>query len=69
MSPADGIADAAGIVGRCRIAMLAPCYNEETAIGKVVANVRAALPEAGMKRLVCLAQRGPAEERGRGGQL
>lgn len=29
-----------------RIAVLVPCYNEETAIGKVVADFRNALPEA-----------------------
>src|SRR6478736_221103 len=29
-----------------RIAVLIPCYNEETAIGKVVRDFRAALPEA-----------------------
>jgi len=46
MLPADGIADAAGIVGSSRVAVLVPCYNEETAIGKVVADFRAALPEA-----------------------
>ena len=29
-----------------RIAVLVPCYNEEAAIAKVVADFRAALPEA-----------------------
>ena len=48
MLPADGIADAAGIVGSSRVAVLVPCYNEEAAIGKVVADFRAALPEAGI---------------------
>ena len=38
--------DAAEIVGGSRIAVLVPCYNEEAAIGKVVADFRAALPEA-----------------------
>ena len=38
--------DAAEIVGSSRIAVLVPCYNEEMAIGKVVADFRAALPEA-----------------------
>ena len=33
-------------MGGNRIAVLVPCYNEETAIGKVVADFRAALPEA-----------------------
>src|SRR5262249_2563566 len=37
---------AADIVGRSRIAGLGPCYNEEAAIGKVVADFRAALPDA-----------------------
>ena len=31
---------------RSRIAVLVPCYNEEAAIGKVVADFRAALPQA-----------------------
>ncbi len=39
---------AAEIVGSSRIAVLVPCYNEEAAIGKVVADFRAALPEAGI---------------------
>ena len=39
---------AADIVGRSRIAVLVPCYNEEAAIGKVVAGFRAALPDAGI---------------------
>jgi glycosyltransferase involved in cell wall biosynthesis len=34
------------IFSRSRIAVLVPCYNEEAAIGKVVADFRAALPEA-----------------------
>ena len=29
-----------------RVAVLVPCFNEETAIGKVIADFRAALPEA-----------------------
>ena len=37
---------AAEIVGRSRIAVLVPCYNEEAAIGKVVGGFRAALPDA-----------------------
>lgn len=36
----------AEIIGRSRIAVLIPCYNEEATIGKVVADFRAALPEA-----------------------
>ncbi|HYI26411.1 MAG TPA: glycosyltransferase family 2 protein [Bradyrhizobium sp.] len=47
--PAKGDADAiAEVTGGSRIAVLVPCYNEETAIGKVVADFRAALPEAGI---------------------
>jgi glycosyltransferase involved in cell wall biosynthesis len=36
----------AGISGRGRVAVLVPCYNEEAAIGQVVADFRAALPDA-----------------------
>ena len=36
----------AGISGRSRVAVLVPCYNEEAAIGQVVADFRAALPDA-----------------------
>ncbi len=36
----------AEIAGRHRIAVLVPCYNEAAAIGKVVTDFRAALPEA-----------------------
>jgi glycosyltransferase involved in cell wall biosynthesis len=39
---------AAGAAGTSRIAVLVPCYNEEAAIGKVVADFRAALPQAGI---------------------
>jgi glycosyltransferase involved in cell wall biosynthesis len=35
-------------VGSSRVAVLVPCYNEEAAIGKVVADFRAALPGAGI---------------------
>ncbi len=31
---------------RYRVAVLVPCYNEERAIAKVVADFRAVLPEA-----------------------
>ena len=31
-----------------RIAVLVPCYNDEAAIGKVVADFRAVLPDAGI---------------------
>src|SRR5689334_8445938 len=46
MLPADGNAAAAEIVGSSRIAVLVPCYNEQAAIGQVVADFRAALPDA-----------------------
>ena len=39
---------AAEVAGSSRVAVLVPCYNEEAAIGKVVADFRAALPEAGI---------------------
>ena len=39
---------AAEIVSRHKIAVLVPCYNEEAAIGQVVAGFRAALPDAGI---------------------
>jgi glycosyltransferase involved in cell wall biosynthesis len=48
MLPSGGSADAAETAGGNRIAVLVPCYNEEAAIGKVVADFRAALPEAGI---------------------
>ncbi|MBM3527168.1 MAG: glycosyltransferase [Alphaproteobacteria bacterium] len=47
MLPTDGTNDAAAwIAGRGRIAVLVPCYNEAAAIGRVVADFEAALPEA-----------------------
>jgi hypothetical protein len=45
-SDTSNAGDAAEIVGRSRVAVLVPCYNEEAAIGKVVADFRAALPDA-----------------------
>src|SRR3954470_18713312 len=45
LSP-DGNVETAEIVGSSRIAVLVPCYNEGAAIGKVVADFRAALPGA-----------------------
>jgi len=39
-------ADAYASFGRYTIAVLVPCFNEEAAIGKVVRDFRAALPEA-----------------------
>jgi len=46
MLPTERNGAAAEIVGSSRVAVLVPCYNEETAIGKVVADFRAALPDA-----------------------
>jgi glycosyltransferase involved in cell wall biosynthesis len=49
MLNADEIAEAragAEALARHRIAVLVPCFNEEAAIGKVVADFRACLPEA-----------------------
>jgi glycosyltransferase involved in cell wall biosynthesis len=37
---------AANVLGRYQIAILVPCYNEEAAIGKVVADFKAAVPGA-----------------------
>jgi hypothetical protein len=44
-TPIDGSAPPAEIVGGNRAAVLVPCYNEEAAIGKVVADFRAAPAE------------------------
>jgi len=47
--PTDASAEAAAeIVDQLKIAVLVPCYNEEAAIGKVVADFRAELPNAGI---------------------
>ena len=47
MLRADDSADGdAGVASRLKVAVLVPCYNEEAAIGKVVADFRAALPDA-----------------------
>ena len=49
MLPTDASAEAAAeIVDQLKIAVLVPCYNEEAAIGKVVADFRAELPNAGI---------------------
>jgi glycosyltransferase involved in cell wall biosynthesis len=45
LSTEGGVAAVADVTGRSRIAVLVPCYNEETAIGKVVTDFRAALPK------------------------
>lgn len=45
MTAPEPRSDARGVVAP-RIAVLIPCFNEEAAIGKVVADFRAALPEA-----------------------
>ncbi|MGZ5826708.1 MAG: hypothetical protein ACXWIO_11940 [Croceibacterium sp.] len=47
MLPTDGSVDAAEIVGSSPVVVQVPCYNEEAAIGKVVADFRAVLPGAG----------------------
>ena len=47
MLQADDSGEAsADLLARQRVAVLVPCYNEEAAIGKVVTDFRAALPEA-----------------------
>jgi hypothetical protein len=46
LSGTEGSDAAAEIAGKGRVAVLVPCYNEEAAIGKVVADFRAALPDA-----------------------
>jgi glycosyltransferase involved in cell wall biosynthesis len=47
MLPTGEDSDAAAeITGSSRVAVLIPCYNEEAAIGKVVADFRTALPGA-----------------------
>jgi len=43
MLQADGRYLAADVVGRSRVAMAAPCYNGEAAIGKVVRSFRTSL--------------------------
>ena len=40
------MADKSGGFGRYSVAVLVPCYNEEVAIGQVVKDFRAALPDA-----------------------
>jgi glycosyltransferase involved in cell wall biosynthesis len=45
LSDAEGSDTAAEIAGKGRVAVLVPCNNEEAAIGKVVADFRAALPD------------------------
>ena len=39
---------------RHRIAVLVPCYNEAAAIGQVVSDFRAALPEATPKAFIAI---------------
>src|ERR1700754_4835573 len=46
LSGAESSDAAAEIAGTGGVAVLVPCYNEEAAIGKVVADFRAALPDA-----------------------
>jgi len=42
----QSVADKSGGFGRYSVAVLVPCYNEEVAIGQVVKDFRAALPDA-----------------------
>ena len=44
---------AADLAARYRVAVLVPCYNEEAAVAKVVADFRAALPAPA---ILCLRQ-------------
>jgi glycosyltransferase involved in cell wall biosynthesis len=46
LSGAESSDAAAEIAGKGHVAVLVPCYNEEAAIGKVVADFRTALPDA-----------------------
>jgi glycosyltransferase involved in cell wall biosynthesis len=46
MLPSEENLQAAELAGNGRIAVLVPCYNEESSIGKVVADFRSALPQA-----------------------
>src|SRR6201991_3473437 len=46
LSGAESSDAAAEIAGTGGVAVLVPCYNEEAAIGKVVADFRTALPDA-----------------------
>jgi glycosyltransferase involved in cell wall biosynthesis len=46
LSGTEGSDTAAEITGKGRVAVLVPCYNEEAAIGKVVADFCVALPDA-----------------------
>lgn len=46
MLTSDSTDAAADFLGRSKIAVLMPCYNEEAAIGKAVTDFRAALPDA-----------------------
>jgi glycosyltransferase involved in cell wall biosynthesis len=46
MLSSDARDPTADIAGLSRVAVLVPCYNEEAAIGKVVADFGGALPDA-----------------------
>jgi glycosyltransferase involved in cell wall biosynthesis len=46
IQPDDSYSIAPDPLARLRIAILVPCYNEETAVAKVVADFRVALPQA-----------------------
>ena len=42
LSTEGGLEAVADVAGRSRVAVLAPCYNEEAAIGKMVNDFRGA---------------------------
>ncbi|MEA2981928.1 MAG: hypothetical protein QOF09_3751 [Alphaproteobacteria bacterium] len=60
---------AAEIAGSNRIAVLVPCYNEEMAIGKVVADFRSALPDADIYVYDNNSTDGTVEAAGRAGAI
>jgi hypothetical protein len=50
MLSAEESADAAAdFIARQRLAVLVPCYNEDTAIAKAVTDFRATLPNAALR--------------------
>jgi hypothetical protein len=66
MSSNEGLAES--VTGtRHRVAFLVPCYNEECAIAKIVADFRAVLPEATAYVYDNNSADGPSEAAWRGG--
>jgi len=61
--------DDGGSAAGYRIAVVIPCYNEQSAIGKVVADFRTALPEAGIYVYDNNSTDSTAEEAARAGAL